>query len=183
MAGPSGAEAIVERSKTTIIDPKSPGVMQPYHYAERLELRAAEAHLARCAANSSHLALQALTTLATELRDRGFAISGAAILLSSAKPIPVLEKILASHPLIHTAEGEFFRQAFRSAFEQLAIPVTGIRERDLPDHVQKTFGRAATALQQRLDRAGRTLGPPWTRDEKSAALAAAIVLAQSVSHG
>jgi len=175
----NGAEEIIDRQKITIIDPKSAGAMQPYHYAEPMALAAAEKHIARCAADSSRLALQALTQLATQLRDRGFAVIGAAIVLSSARPLPPLEKILSAHPLIHTAEGEFFRHAFRTAFERLRIPMTGIRERDLEDHARKTFGRAATSVLNRLDSAGRTLGPPWTKDQKTAALAAAIVLAQT----
>jgi len=181
IAGAHGSEEIVERSKITIIDRKAAGAMQPYHYVEKLELDAAEKHLACFSANSNRLALQALSQLSVQLRARGFSLSGAAILLSSARPLPSLEKILASHALIHTAEGEFFRQAFRSAFEHLGIPVTGIRERDLEDHAQKTFGRAAAELKKRLDSLGRSLGPPWTKDQKTAALAAVMVLKQSAN--
>src|SRR6185503_13196473 len=67
----------------------------------------------------------------------GFTPNAAVILLSSARPLLDLKAILASHALIHTAEGEFFRQAFRSAFETLKIPVTGIRARDLDDALLK----------------------------------------------
>jgi len=179
VAGPSASPAILERLKITIIDPKFPGAMQPYHYAASRELAAAEKHIARSAADCNRLAVRALTELCAQLRDRGFAVTGAAILLSSAKPLPALDKILAAHPMIHTAEGEFFRQAFRHAFESLSIPVTGIRERDVEAHAQKTFGRAATEVQKWLNDAGRALGPPWTTDQKAAALAAAIVLAQT----
>jgi len=179
VAGSPASPAIIERSKITIIDPKSPGAMQPYHYAASRELAAAEKHIARSAADCNRLAVKALTELCAQLRDRGFAVTGAAILLSSAKPLPALDKILAAHPMIHTAEGEFFRQAFRHAFESLSIPVTGIRERDVEAHAQKTFGRAATEVQKWLNDAGRALGPPWTTDQKAAALAAAIVLAQT----
>jgi len=179
VAGSPASPAIIERSKITIIDPKSPGAMQPYHYAASRELAAAEKHIARSAADCNRLAVKALTELCAQLRDRGFAVTGAAILLSSAKPLPALDKILAAHPMIHTAEGEFFRQAFRHAFASLSIPVTGIRERDVEAHAQKTFGRAATEVQKWLNDAGRALGPPWTTDQKAAALAAAIVLAQT----
>ena len=177
LAGSPASPAISERLKITIIDARSPGAMQPYHYAASRELAAAEKHIARSAADCNRLAVKALTEFCVQLRDRGFAVTGAAILLSSAKPLPALDKILAAHPMIHTAEGEFFRQAFRTAFEQLSVPVTGIRERDVESHAQKTFGRAATQVQQRLNDAGRALGPPWTTDQKAAALAAAIVLA------
>lgn len=179
MAGEQGAEEVLDRRKITIIDPKAPGVTQPYHYVAEMELRAAERHLNKCAADSRRLALEALSLVAKELRDRGLRLAGAAILLSSARPLPDLDEILSSHPLIHTAEGEFFRHAFRQALERLEIPVTGIRERELEDCVQKAFGKSATETQKRISAMGRLLGPPWTQDEKFAALAAAIVLAKS----
>jgi hypothetical protein len=168
---------IVERCKIVIIDPQAPGAMQPYHYVELMPLAAAEKHIAHCAAASSRLALEALTQISAQLRDRGFFLAGSAILLSFAKPLPPLDRVLSSHALIHTAEGEFFRQALRSALERLQVPVTGIRERDLEEHAAKTFGRSAAAIRRHLDTMGRSLGPPWTKDQKTAALAAAIVLA------
>jgi len=78
--------------------------------------------------------------------------------------------------MIHTAEGEFFRKSFRDAFEVLKIPVAGIRERDLPAQAQKAFGKTARRVQERIAAMGRSIGPPWTTDQKTAALAALIVL-------
>jgi hypothetical protein len=179
IAGGLGEEEILIRRRVTIMDPKIAGVTQPYHYVVKKEIHAAEKHLARCASESGRLAFEALNQLSAELREQGFILKASAILLSTARPLPELNKILASHPLIHTAEGEFFRQAFRSAFEQLKTPVTGIRARDLNDFAVKTFGKAAPDIQRRIDGMGRSLGVPWTKDEKTAALAAAIVLSGS----
>ena len=177
VARENDALQIAERRRIVIIDPQAPGAMQPYHYAKPMPLAAAEKHIAHCAAVSYRLALEALTQLSAQLRDQGFVLAGSAILLSSAKPLPLLDRVLSSHALIHTAEGEFFRQAFRHAFESLDVPVTGIRERDLEEHAAKTFGHSAAAIQRQLDTVSRSLGPPWTKDQKTAALAAAIVLA------
>lgn len=118
----------------------------------------------------------ALLELQKELQVREYEVVGSCILLSSARPLPDFEKTLASHALIHTAEGEFFRKAFRDAFEQLKIPVTGIREHDLSEDAKKKLGRAASALEERIAGLGRALGPPWTTDQKAAALAAFMVL-------
>jgi hypothetical protein len=144
-----------------------------------MELRAAERHLNKCATDSRRLALEALGQIAKGLHGRGFRLAAGVILLSSARPLPDLDEILSSHALIHTAEGEFFRHAFRQALERLEIPVTGIRERELKDYAKKAFGKSATRAQERINAMGRSLGPPWTQDEKTAALAAAIVLAGS----
>jgi hypothetical protein len=91
--------------------------------------------------------------------------------------LPPLEKILAAHPLIHTAEGEFFREAFSQACVSLDLPVTGFRERSLEEIVQTTFGKGAPQLDKQISRFGRALGPPWTMDQKLAAMAALVVLA------
>jgi hypothetical protein len=181
IAGGRGAEEVLDRRRLVIIDPKTIGTAQPYDYVKEMEIRAAEKHLTKCATDSGRLAFEALTRLSAERRDRGLTLSVATILLSSARPLPDLEEILSSHALIHTAEGEFFRQAFRSALDSLRIPVTGIRARDLDDCAKKAFGKLAAGIHKRLDGMGRTLGAPWTKDEKTAALAAAIVLAGTQS--
>src|SRR5260221_9139498 len=182
-AGGSGVEEVVERTRVEIVDAKIPGVSQPYHFAERLcarkSLSEAQAHVDRCAVASGRLALTAIQQLVQRVEDRGFHVIGAVVLLSSARPLPEFAKVLASHALIHTAEGEFFRIAFREAFRQLEIPVTGIPERDLEPHANASFGKRAAAVHKRISELGRSLGPPWTQDQKSAALAAMLVLGNS----
>jgi len=179
VAGENGAEEIIERRKVVIVDANKPGVTQPYHYIEEMELPAAERHLTQCAFDSKRLAREALDHMSSDLMKRGYSLAGTAILLSSARPLPDLDEILASHALIHTAEGEFFRQTFRHAFESLEVPVIGIRERELEERAQKAFGKLTTQVRKNIDGMGRILGPPWTQDEKTAALAAAIVLAET----
>jgi hypothetical protein len=183
ITGGQGAEEVLDRRRVVIIDSKVAGAAQPYHYVAKKEISAAEKHLILCASESARLAFEALSRLSTELRDRDFMLTSAAILLSSARILPDLKRILASHPLIHTAEGEFFRQAFRAAFEKLKIPVIGIRTRDLDDSAVKAFGRAASTIQKRIGGMGRSLGAPWTKNEKTAALAGAIVLVGTLSKG
>jgi hypothetical protein len=180
VSGRPGAIEILDRRKMIIIDPASPGVKQPYHHVAAMAIDAAERHLVQCASESKRLGLEALKRLFTQLKDRGFTLVGSAILLSSARPdLPDLERILVSHALVHTAEGEFFRQVFRQTFEDLDVPVTGIRERELDDHALDAFGKDTAAVRKSIDGMGRSLGPPWTQDEKLAALSAAIVLAES----
>jgi hypothetical protein len=165
VSGKPGAVQVLDRRRIVIADTTSAGANQPYHFAEKLELRAAEKHLANCASISGRLALAALRDVVKELN--GYEIAGAAILLASGRPLPSLPDILASHALIHTAEGEFFRQIVRQACERCGIRVTGIRERDLG---------AGSALQQEIASLGKIVGPPWTQDQKTATLAAMLVL-------
>jgi len=176
MAGQPGAAEVIERRRVEITEPKMAGAIQPYHFVENMEIERAEQHLARCAAISEKLALAALSEVLKKLQERDYQVVGSCILLSSARPLPSLEKILASHPMIHTAEGEFFRQAFRDSFARLKISVTGIRERDLEQQAQARFGKNAARVQEQIAAMGRTIGPPWTTDQKTAALGAMIVL-------
>ena len=177
VAGKLGGEEIIERRRIEITDGKMAGAIQPYHFAKSMDITRAEQHISNCAAASGKLALASLKDLLQNLEERSYRVIGACILLSSGRPLPSLEKILASHPMIHTAEGEFFRQAFRDGFARLKIPVTRIRERDLEKEAETKFGKAAVKIQDRIGSMGRTIGPPWTTDQKCAALAALILLA------
>jgi len=183
VSGEPGSEEVIERERVIIVDTKTPGVAQPYHFAQKLNRREgekkAEQHVKKCAETSAQMALSAIRKIVERLRDRDYSIVGATILLGSGRPLPPFTKILASHPMLHIAEGVFFRQAFREAFERLAIPVTGIPERQLEERAGEVFGKSAPALQRRIAPMGRSLGPPWTLDQKSAALGAIIVLAAS----
>ena len=150
VSGTKGAEEAVERCRISIADPRMAGAIQPYHFAERLDLKKAEQHVAKCAEASAHLALAALRELLEQLQARDYRVAGSAILLGSGRPLPEFARILASHAMIHTAEGEFFRKAFRDALERLKIPVTGIRERELAEQAQAKFGKNASQIQEKI---------------------------------
>src|SRR6266550_5930347 len=175
VAGDPDSLEVIDRRRIVVTDPGTPGAKQPYHRAVTLGLPKAETYLAKCTADSERLAVAAIGEVVRELEGR-YRIAGAALLLASGRPLPSLEKILASHPLLHTAEGEFFRNAIRSACERLKIPVTGTRERDLDESAKTAFGKTASRVQRAIAGMGKSIGPPWTKDHKSAALAAAMIL-------
>ncbi|HEX3472140.1 MAG TPA: hypothetical protein VHT28_13235 [Silvibacterium sp.] len=176
VADNAGTVEIVDRRRIALTSPGARGGNQPYHFAKSLELAEAEKFLGGYFAASQDLALKSVQGLVSQLDDR-YRVTGSAILLASGRPLPTLSKILSSHSLIHTAEGEFFREAFSKACESLNLPVTGLRERHLDERVQVTFGKAATQISQQISDLGHSVGPPWTRDQKMAALAALVVLA------
>jgi hypothetical protein len=177
----NGADAVevIDRRRIAITVSESPGANQPYHFAEKLDLAEAERFIENSFASATCLALASVREVVAELRGREYRVAGFAILLASGRPLPALAKILASHALIHAAEGEFFRKAFSKACEGLDLSVTGFRERDLDECVQTTFGKGAARVEQRVSTLGKSLGPPWTADQKTAALAALIVLQTS----
>jgi hypothetical protein len=172
VAQDANSVTLLDRRRIVVADPEEHGAIQPYHFAAQLKPSEQESHLAHCAASSRQMAATAIAEVIRELEARHHRIVGAAILLASGRPLPPLVKILGAHPLIHTAEGEFFRQAVRQACEGLQIPVTAIRMPDLDTGTNK-----GSKLQASIAGLGRTVGPPWTKDHKTAALAAALLLA------
>jgi hypothetical protein len=111
-----------------------------------------------------------------DLSKDGHMLAGCGLVLASGKPLPGLAAILASHALIHTAEGELYRDAIVHASKRLKLPVTAIKERELFEQGAARLGITADALQRRINEIGRTLGPPWTQDQKYAAIVAWLVL-------
>ncbi|MGP0075436.1 MAG: hypothetical protein ACLPWF_26270 [Bryobacteraceae bacterium] len=193
-AGSPGAIEVIDRRRVVITAPNVQGATQPFHFAKECfekagfekagsekdrSLPAAERYLARCAEASEELAWNALREAILEARRRERVVASCAILLAAGRSLPALPKILASHPLIHTAEGEFFRQSFRGAGERLNLRVSGIREKDLEEVARSAFGGKANSLRSEIAGLGRTLGPPWTSDQKNACLAAVLALAES----
>jgi hypothetical protein len=170
---------ILDRRRMVTADPKIPGAIQPYHFASQLESTQQQKHLEHCATSSAALAKIAIAELVRELLAREYQVVGTVVLLASGRTLPALEKILAAHPLIHTAEGEFFREAVIRACEELHLPVTTIPVRDLDDQAKVAFGQTANHLQASIASMGSKIGPPWTKDHKTAALAAAFILASN----
>jgi hypothetical protein len=176
IAGPLSSPSIVERRRIELADSRIPGSVQPYHSIEKLPLPQAEKFLNRCVEATRSLARRALKETVEILRQGGYRVARSCVLMSSARPAGALAAILASHALIHAAEGDFYRDALKDASEQCGIPPMGVRERDLLVHASLELGISVERIQQSLAELGRSLGPPWRRDEKLAAVAGWLAL-------
>jgi hypothetical protein len=177
VAGAVDAPKILDRRRIEIADPAIPGSKQPYHTAEKLPFKQAEQLVARCTERSRALARHELRAAVDHARSSGHEVAGCGILLASGGPLPDLAATLASHALIHTAEGELFRNVIANASREMNVPVTGVKECDVLARASAVLGKPATELQSYLQKMGRELGPPWTEDEKYATLAAWLALA------
>ena len=123
--------------------------------------------------------MRAVSALVAQLKQKGHRVVGAGILFASGRPLPDLAATLQSHALIHTAEGEFFREVLVRAAEHCSLHVTKVKEREVWDRGTMVFRLPAVDLQQRIAGLGKSLGPLWRQDEKLASLAAWIALAES----
>ena len=177
VAGPPHEPNVVDRRRIEIADPAIPGSKQPYHAAERWPLAKADEYLNRCISKTRLLTRQAVSAVVNDLREKGLDVVGCGLLGASGRPFTTLAATLASHALIHTAEGELFRNALIEASEHCDLPVTKVTERELYARGAADLGMSVEELRNRIIELGRPVGPPWTQDEKHAALIGWMVLA------
>jgi len=177
VAGTPRSPRVIDRRIIKIADPQIPGSKQPYHAAESLPLAKAEEYLNRCINRTRHLAQESVREVVDDLRKRGHDLVGCGILTAADRPLPGLAEILASHPLLHTAEGELYRNALIEASEECGLPVRRVPERELFSLAVAELHMSAEKLRNRVTELGQSIGPPWTQDEKYAALLAWMLLA------
>ena len=106
-------------------------------------------------------------------------VSVPAIVAICAEPHSIpgdLATVLANHTLIHTAEGELYREALEEAAEWLGLPVLQVRAKRVGAAVAEQLGMATDRQQAVLAALGKELGPPWRADHKQATLLAAMAL-------
>jgi hypothetical protein len=171
-----GPPVVIERRRVQTADPRIRGSLQPYHAAKEMQLAEAEAFLDRCGAATRRMAETSVRQAVAELAGKGYAVAGACVLLGSGRPATGLAATLRSHPMIHTAEGDFFRDALKAACESCGLPVLGVKEKELIGQAAAALGIAADRLQLRAADLGKSVGPPWRQDEKLCTIAGWLAL-------
>ena len=173
----NGAPTVLSRERVHLVETFSYKFRQPYHTAGRMPLEKARAFVAGSLTEAKRLATLALRSTQAELGRQGFQVERSALLLASGKTLPGLESILLSHALIHTADGELFREALRHSSADCGLEIACIKERELLDRGAQALRTSREKLLRQITELGRSFGSPWTQDEKYAALAAWLVLA------
>lgn len=173
--------SVIHRARIEIKDAAISGATQPYHHAAEMRIEQAGKFLEQCTAASRKFAGLALDEMLAGLRERGYEAVSCGILTGSGRKLPELVGILASHALIHTAEGEFFRAVVTHECEQRRLTVMGVREKELWTRAPAVLKTSEDALRQEIAEIGKRIGPPWTQDEKHSALAAWMALAVTPS--
>lgn len=174
LAGPSRAPQILERRRIMLCDPAVEGSKQPFHHAEPMSFPDAQRFIATCSESTGHYAREALAQLIAAANTHRCRLGGCGILTVSGRALPDLGSILASHALIHAAEGAFYRDAVADACEHEKIALSRVKEREVERWTASRVGEKA--LKTTIAAMGQTLGPPWTVDEKLATMIAWLVL-------
>jgi hypothetical protein len=172
LSGPVGEPALILRDRLELADPKDGGAKQPFHAAEDMPFPKAKAFLAAAAGDARRRARKELGGVLEGMEKAGWKPARCAVLLSSGRALPGLESVLASHALIHAAEGDHFRQALAEAAEFRGLEVVRIPRKELPEKASGALSASPESLRARVAALGKTAGPPWSQDQKLAALAA-----------
>jgi hypothetical protein len=164
-----GGVALLERRRLDLIDATLP--RQMYHAAAALGLEGGAAELVRRAErNARDTATHAVGSLIADLRrDRGVDVVAVGLPAGKTRVPTELATVLRSHPLLHAAEGELYREVLGGAC-------------DLPVHLVEAheLGEQKQARRERLAELGRAAGPPWRQDEKDATICAWLALDRAV---
>ena len=171
-----GAPVVLARERIHLVETFTYEFRQPYHTAEKMLTGQAGEFIERVRDEARRLAHRAIHGLQSDLQKQGIAVKRCGLLLASGRPLPVLDKILASHALIHTADGELFREALLHASARCGLRDFRIREKELLERAGEVLRLKSAALMGRVTELGRSFGSPWSQDEKFAALAAWLAL-------
>ena len=179
-----GVPVVLARQRVHLVETFTYEFRQPYHTAEKM-LAGGQARefISRMQGEARRLAYRAIRELASRTLEQGVKLTRCGLLLASGRPLPELEKILASHALIHTADGELFREALLHASGRCGLQEFTIKEKELLDHAGLVLRAKPNDLLRRVTDLGREFGSPWSQDEKFATLAAWIALRESPSSG
>jgi hypothetical protein len=170
-AGKDGLELLV-RGRLHLVKTFTYEYRQPYHTAAKLSPDEGRAFIGHVRKESRELAFRALRQLKVELEQQGYSLERCGLLLSSGRPLPPLPRILAAHSLIHTADGELFRESLLHAAGRCSLWSLTIKDRELLFSASRALRAKPASLTRRVAELGRGLGPPWSQDEKLASLVA-----------
>jgi hypothetical protein len=150
-----------------------------FHRAAEASAGAAAKLVARARADAAANAAAALGRLTYDLRQAGHELTRCAVVANLGAPPGSIAEIVAAHPRIHTAEGLFYRDVLCDAARATGMQVEVLSPKGLEQTAAGAMHVAAARLGELLARAGRAIGPPWSKDQKASALAAWIALTRT----
>jgi hypothetical protein len=171
-----GAPVVLARKRAHLVEDFSYTFRQPYHTAARAGIGEGREFIARVKKEAKGLAVAAIREVEEDARQQGAKLTRSALLLASGRELPELEKILASHALIHTADGELFREALAAASERCKLKMESVKEKELLARASMVLQVQPGLLMKRVSQLRKLVGAPWSQDEKYATLAAWVAL-------
>ncbi len=178
-----GAPVVLARQRVHLVETFTYEFRQPFHTAEKMLRGQARDFIERVRDEARRLAYRAVRELESKTQEQGVKLTRCGLLLASGRPLPALDKILASHALIHTADGELFREAILHAGARCGLRTESIKEKELLDSAKRALRMQPAVLLRWITELGKPFGSPWSQDEKFATLAAWLALRALPSSG
>jgi hypothetical protein len=179
VAGGVAQPEVVFRGRAELGDPSGRVKRSVYHAARALEPAAAATLVEAAERIAAEEAAAALERTLREARDEGAVVRSCGVVVGTFAGQARLESILASHALVHAAEGRLYHGALLQSAESRGLDTIAIPKRSIWEQGEAALGVAQDELRDWIDQLRREVGPPWAQDQKLAALAAWIALARS----
>jgi len=148
---------------------------QPYHAAEELDANEARKLVKQGIDSAYRIATREMRAMLDRERKRNEVVA-CAVLVGNPMPEWSVEQILAVHFRMHQAEGVLFRDALINAAQKCSTKVIELPEKILVSFAEQALRTTSADLSKTISAIGKSIGPPWGKDQKDAALAAMIAL-------
>ena len=167
---------VVARRRMELVEKGSEWAKQPYHAAEPLKPGEARDLGRRGVEMARRVAVREMRAAVAGTRESGHEAALCAVLMADPMPEWSVDEILAVHFRMHKAEGVLFRDALARAATANGLRLVGIPEKQLEEQAERVLATSLGTLRRRLASLGKSVGPPWGKDQKDASLAAMIAL-------
>jgi hypothetical protein len=174
-----GEVVVAGRRRIALVE--GPRARQPYHAAEHMKPDAARDFVARCVDAVRRIAVREMRAAITHEREHDNTVTACAVLVGSPMPQWSVDEILAVHFRMHQAEGVLFRDVLVRASRECGVRLVAIPQKLLATHAAKALATPAGRLEKQIAALGKSVGPPWGKDQKDAALAALVALEGSTA--
>lgn len=165
---------VVDRRRIELVE--QTWAKQPYHAAEGLKSDVARDLVMRGVKSAHRVALRELREVVKREQKRSNKVVACAVLVTDPMPGWSVDEILAVHFRMHKAEGVLFRDALCDGAKRAGVQLVEIHEKKLLADGAKVFNCSEEELTQTIVALGKSVGPPWGKDQKEAGLAAMIAL-------
>ena len=173
----SGELQVVERCRMELVEKdEASWAKQPYHAAERLNAGDAGDLVRRGLETARRIAVREMRLAVQRTREAGHEVAACAVLVVDPMPDWTVDEILAVHFRMHKAEGVLFRDALARAARECGVRLVEVPEKQLDEHAERALATSVNSFRTTITSLGKSVGPPWGKDQKDASLAAMIAL-------
>ena len=175
LRGTASQPQIVWRREVRLWDPRVPGSGQPYHQALERPGARGEAAMKRGIEVAHAVAERAFRDLCDELASGEAPLARVGLVVAS-RVDPAT--IASPHMRAHASEGKLFHDVLELAAEGAHVPCATHLQRELAAEAARALRRAPAEIVAQIKSFGESVGRPWRADEKEAALAGWLALAE-----